>query len=57
MFVLFDQGPVNIRSFLLGHQVETAAQRGWDELENGELLRAAEDAGFDVFVTPDKNIR
>jgi hypothetical protein len=58
MHVLFDQGtPVTIRPFLLGHQVETAAQRRWDELKNGELLKAAEDAGFDVFVTPDKNIR
>ena len=26
-------------------------------LENGELLEAAEAAGFDVLVTPDKNIR
>lgn len=26
-------------------------------LENGELLKAAEAAGFDVLVTPDKNIR
>jgi hypothetical protein len=37
--------------------VETAAQRGWDKLKNGELLKAAEDAGFEVLVTPDKNIR
>ena len=32
-------------------------ERGWDTLENGELLKAAEAAGFDVLVTPDKNIR
>jgi hypothetical protein len=58
MFVLFDQGtPVPIRSFLKGHTVETTAQRGWDKLKNSELLKAAEDAGFDVLVTPDKNIR
>jgi hypothetical protein len=27
------------------------------KLKNGELLKAAEDAGFDVLVAPDKNIR
>lgn len=58
MFVLFDQGtPVPIRRFLKEHVVETAAQRGWEELKNGELLKAAEEAGFEVFLTPDKNIR
>ena len=58
MLVLFDQStPVPIRPFLKGHTVETAWQRRWDKLKNGELLKAAEDAGFDVLVTPDKNIR
>ena len=28
----------------------------WATLENGRLLRAAEEAGFDVLVTADKNI-
>ena len=27
------------------------------QAQEGELLKAAEDAGFDVLVTPDKNIR
>src|SRR6266481_785658 len=58
MFVLFDQGtPVPIRPFLKEHTVQTTAQRRWDKLENGELLKAAEAAGFNVLVTPDKNIR
>jgi hypothetical protein len=58
MFVLFDQGtPVPIRRFLKEHKVQTTAQRGWEELKNGELLKAAEEAGFEVFLTPDKNIR
>jgi len=58
MLVLFDQGtPVPIRKFLKGHVVQTTAQRGWEELKNGELLKAAEEAGFEVFLTPDKNIR
>jgi len=55
MFVLFDQGtPVPIRQFLTEHTVQTTAQRGWGKLKNGELLKTAVDAGFDVLVTPTK---
>jgi len=37
--------------------VRTAAQQGWDRLKNGDLLTAAEEAGFDLLLTTDKNIR
>jgi hypothetical protein len=37
--------------------VSTAAQQGWDKLRNRDLLTAAEEAGFDLFVTTDKNMR
>jgi hypothetical protein len=58
MRVLFDQAvPVPIRLHLPGHEVRTAAQQGWDTLKNGDLLTAAEEAGFEVLVTTDKNIR
>jgi hypothetical protein len=58
MRVLFDQAtPVPIRPFLTGHTVGTAAHEGWDRLRNGELLDAAEVAGFDVLLTTDKNMR
>ena len=57
MRVLFDQGvPVPLRRYLTGHEVVTASERGWSTLSNGELLSAAEDDGFDVFVTNDKNL-
>lgn len=57
MRVLFDQGaPVALAGFLAGHSVSVAYEEGWDRLENGELLRAAEDAGFDVLVTTDNSI-
>ncbi len=57
MLVLFDQGtPVPIANSLLGHSVKTARQLGWDTLANGELLRMAEEAGFDVLLTTDKNL-
>jgi hypothetical protein len=32
-------------------------ERGWERLANGALLQEAEAAGFDVFITADKNIR
>jgi hypothetical protein len=58
MRVLFDQAtPVPIRSFLVGHTVSTAAQLHWNRLRNGELLTVAENAGFEVFLTTDKNLR
>ncbi len=46
-----------IRSWLEGHTVRTAFQQGWDKLKNGELLTAAEQVGFDLFMTTDKNMR
>jgi hypothetical protein len=58
MRVLFDQAtPVPIRAYLDKHVVSTASQQGWDALKNGELLTAAEAAGFDVLLTTDKNLR
>jgi hypothetical protein len=30
---------------------------GWEQLSNGELLRAAEDTGFDIFLTTDQRIQ
>ncbi|MSV28835.1 MAG: hypothetical protein EXQ52_08820 [Bryobacterales bacterium] len=58
MFVLFDQAtPVPIRAYLEGHTVRTAAQQSWERLKNGDLLTAAEEAGFDILLTTDKNMR
>src|SRR5271169_1698107 len=58
MRIIFDQAtPVPIRSYLEGHTVRTAAQEGWDKLRNGDLLMVAEEAGFDLLLTTDKNMR
>jgi hypothetical protein len=47
MRILFDQGtPVPLRDALTGHTVETTYERGWDRMSNGDLLTAAETAGF-----------
>jgi hypothetical protein len=57
MLILFDNGtPRGLARFLIGHAVEEARARGWEELANGELIDAAEQAGFEVMVTTDKNI-
>lgn len=56
--VLFDQGtPAPLRHALVGHSVATAFELGWGALQNGALIAAAEAAGFDVFLTTDKNLR
>jgi len=58
MLILFDHGtPRSIARWLDGHTVVEAIARGWDRLSNGALLRAAEEAGFDLLLTTDKNIR
>ena len=57
MKVLFDHNvPHKLRHSLSEHEVSTADEKGWAELENGELLRAAENASFDVLVTADQNL-
>jgi hypothetical protein len=58
MRILFDHGtPRGLARGLSGHTVLTAYQKGWDRLKNGELLRAAEDDAFDVFLTTDRRIQ
>lgn len=58
MRILFDKNvPVGVRQFLSKHEVSTVVELKWPpKLQNGELLRAAEDEAFDVLVTCDQNI-
>jgi hypothetical protein len=56
--VLFDANtPAPLCRFLRGHDVVRADELGWEGLENGDLLGAAERAGFDLLLTCDQNIR
>ena len=58
MRVLFDNGtPKPLVRSLSGHEVAFARQKGWHELKNGDLIREAELAGYDLLLTSDKNIR
>lgn len=57
MRILLDESvPRDLKRLLTGHDVETVPERGWASKRNGELLRLATAAGFDVFVTPDQNL-
>jgi hypothetical protein len=58
MRILFDQGtPVPLRRFLTDHVVATAYERGWSCVTNGDLIRLAEQEGFDLLITTDTNLR
>ena len=58
MRVLFDKSaPYGLARHLEGHAVSTAEQCGWGRLENGDLLTVAEQSGYELFLTADKNLR
>ncbi len=40
---------------IVGHNVKTARQMGWNAIKNGELLKFASEQ-FDVFITVDRNL-
>ena len=58
MKVLFDTNtPAPLAGSLRGHDVTRTGELGWQNLENGALLDAAEHAGFEVLITCDQNVR
>src|SRR6187455_2050831 len=59
MKILLDEStPQKLRLLIDGsHVVVTTWFQGWSGLKNGALLSAAEDAGFDLFITADQEIR
>lgn len=58
MRVLLDeQLPRQVAPLLTGHDVRTVQQQSWAGLKNGQLLDAAEAAGFTVLVTGDRNLQ
>ena len=56
MRVLIDEClPRQLKAWLIGkHDAVTVQEAGWANIKNGILLRLANEAGFDVFVTADK---
>ena len=58
MRILLDECvPVQLRPALPNHEVTTVQKMGWSGKENGDLLNAAEQAGFHVLILADKNLR
>ena len=48
--------PQKLRLLIDVHTVVTVAFQGWSGLKNGLLLAAAEEAGYELFITADQEI-
>ena len=58
MRILFDHGtPRPLRDHFPEHRIDTAAEKGWSQLGNGELLDHAERDEYDLMITTDQNMR
>ena len=58
MKIILDESvPQKLRLLIEGgHTVVTIWYQGWSGLKNGALLDAAEQAGFDLFITADQEL-
>jgi hypothetical protein len=58
MRIILDESvPQKLRLLIGGrHTVVTTWFQGWSGLKNGALLKAAEEAGFDLFLTADQEL-
>jgi hypothetical protein len=55
--ILLDENLAHrLRKNLGAHEVFTVSYKGWAGLKNGELLRAAENDGIEVFLTGDRTL-
>jgi hypothetical protein len=58
MKIILDESvPQKLRLLIEGHTVVTVAFHGWSGLKNGALLTTAEEAGYELFITADQEIR
>ena len=58
MKILLDECvPLQVRQALPDHEVTTTQRMGWAGVGNGDLLDAAEQAGFEVLIVADKNLQ
>jgi hypothetical protein len=56
--ILLDQNtPLGLRRSLPDYEIVPARGMRWATVENGELIRAAEEAGFAILIACDRNIR
>ncbi|MCX6593967.1 MAG: hypothetical protein NTZ56_20830 [Acidobacteria bacterium] len=58
MRILLDESvPHKLRLLIDGHTVVTTGFQGWSGFKNGNLLAVADEAGFDLFLTADQELR
>ena len=58
MRILFDVNmPEPLRRYLAEHTVDTAREKGWAEVRNGNLLDNAEREGYEIMITADQSMR
>ena len=58
MRILFDVNmPEPLRRYLTEHTVDTAREKGWAEVRNGNLLDNAEREGYEIMITADQSMR
>ena len=58
MRILLDHDtPRPLRRYLTEHTVDTANEKGWAELGNGNLLDNAEREGYEIMITADQSMR
>ena len=53
---LDESAPTPLAYRLVGHMVESVASMSWHGTQNGKLLKIINAAGFEVFITSDKNM-
>jgi hypothetical protein len=57
MKIILDESvPQKLRLLIDGHTIVTTWFQGWSGMKNGVLLTAAEEAGFDLFITADQEL-
>jgi hypothetical protein len=56
--ILLDQNaPLGLRRAFRQHEITHAGELDWGKLRNGEMIRVAEEAGFAIMITCDRNVR
>ena len=56
MRILFDHNtPRPLRRYLTEHTVDTAGEKGWAAIRNGNLLDNAEREGYEIVISADQS--
>ena len=57
MRILFDHNtPRPLRRYLTEHTIDTAGEKGWDAIRNGNLLDNAEREGYEIVISADQSM-